>query len=620
MAGMFDDLIPAGAKTAPAGGMFDDLIPQKPAAPGGYEPSSVWPEPLRGLMKFMQGPARDVAGRATTNVVTGIPDALGAVVNQGLRKAGVDAQIPLPGPALRKAVGVNEMDPNAGLAQKIGENALGMALGSGIAGPAFVGPTTPGIADYGWKLLGLGTDATLSTLASDYLGQKFGELGSVLGGAGGAAARPMMGPTAARAINAVGGKPQGGAIYDASVNREIRPTAGMVGNQTVGNVERGIGAFPLSGFPVNRARDVALADMTQARDAASTGLNGGPMPPQVNVPEIGQRVIDANAGVYGRAQARQDALEQNIGSQTPVDAAPIVTALEQSAAQTDPATAAAVRARGASLESIYPPAPTQTVMGPGGSTYTTTGPQPTTVPYGRLKDWRTRLREDQEGLPAMQGAQLAAGRQAATDAMRTAAQAQGLGPEFDAANQQYTAVLGNGPGASASTRGAPDIIGLNPQEAGNIGLAARNAPEVLDPIVSQGATDQVGAALIHDLGQPRTSGSQYTFSPQDFFREWTAMSPRGRQVWGGRYEQALNDIATAAQDYNLPPQSQGLNKTLGTIAELMSTFGAPALVPLASALESGPVVRSLAGRNGGVGDTLMRIAPRVAVGAGSGVQ
>lgn len=588
----------------------------------------------------------NMLGRVGTNMITGPMDMAALAANKFAEKTegtwldklfsggqpaanvpwgGADnnaSRVPYAGPALREQIGIKEQDPNAGYIERGIETALNV-----IAGRNAMGVTAPTTRQAVTQVAA----PTVGSIAGEDIGRAIGGedgaiLGSIVGGGGGS----IAGNIATRPLALMGGA-NAGAIYDAGQNVGARVTAGQVGNGGVKWLEKSIGALPLAGWGINRAREQASQGIEAARDRAINMITQGG---SVGV-EPGQRggalitgAQQAESRIQKALSAEQDALERNIGSQTPVRIRPALDASRAAASSTDDINAAPILARANQLES----------MSPTGATARDPTAPIETVPYGVAKDFRTNINTKRDGLDPVAGHLQDPITSSITDAMREAARFRGVERDFDFANTRYAQAQPTlqelrRVGGEYDPRSGMHRDGLDAKQADNFINHGLSAPERLAPFadtLDPRAWNYVAGSTIAGMGQQPRGG----FRPDMFAQQWggvgesKGVNPQSAALLtqnAPRAQAVLDDAATLGRAYNIPVAAEGLSRAIGglTAASALGAAGYGAFgpwgLPLAMApsflMESGPVVRGLAGRATPIADTIYSRMPGMMTGA-----
>lgn len=601
--------------------------------------------------------AGDTISRVVTNAnpVLGAGDLGAAAYNIGkgyISAPGDLPDMPYPSAAVRGAAGIPELPADASIGRRIAEGTGSALLGNpkSLVGDAF---------DVGKSVVRAGTDVTLAeggARAGEAIGGALGDsqLGSLLGAITGALTRPVVQSGAGRLASNYGNS-QAGEIFDATRRATgENPTAGMVGTPGVASMEKAAGSFPFGSGPVQGARDRVRTGLEGAAGEAATAIRGGPAAETPVLPgHVGQAVTDAAAAERGLsfdyAKANADNLGRTMAGR-PVPLDPVDAGMaEVNAAGRGLPELTDLGQWYERLQNERPPAPVlvpgqpagppiphfavNPVPGPDGtlsSVFThnlpgtpavppVMGPQPNTVPWEVMQNTKQSI-----------GAGTAAGKPfdqrlsdilygGIKDAERAAANSvPGANGLFDRASEAYATNIGKN---GVVDRLNPLAGGFDPKTGKPIAdptlknyemlKRGMRAPGAMDVFANDVPVEAAGPAfgnLVDTLGRPATPGTDFTFSPQKFAKEWDATMPESRDIAtrtapGAR--QRLDDVATAGRAYDLPPQAQGLSRALGALATMVQGGGllnipgaAVAAIPygIGKTMESDAFVRSLAGR------------------------
>lgn len=512
-------------------------------------------------------------------------------------------RLPYAGPALRSALGVPEQSANASLPERALETATNVLFAHKMTGTpitaASVAKPTAGI-EAGGEL-------------GEMVGGEDGRMvGSILGGGGASIAAERAG-----SLLRPFGAENAGDVYDAAQRLGVRVTAGQVGDGGAKWLEKSIGAVPWMGLGVNRAREEAAAGLRNVRDRVAADVNGGMTPdasPGVMGSFFREGAERADDRIQGRLSAQQEALEQAIGSDTPVNVRPVQDTLASMAQGTDDQGAAGLLGRLGQLNSMAPGGATaRFATGPFAPLMNSGGPGPSAVPYGVVKDFRSHLGRDMDGQPALEAHQSRPVYGALTDAMEETANARGQGDQFRAANEAYSDAQ---PTLDSLRRvaGKKDVKGerVNPMDDVRAETYLRRLARTragLEPYAESFTPEDWGGVagpMIARLGQR----DRAEFRPDNMAIDLGHISDEGLASLTQNSPNAfgeLHDAGTLGRAYNIPQQSEGLSRAIGGLTmagtigsgvySALGPTGLPLMLAPGFALESGPVVRGLAGRS-----------------------
>lgn len=528
---------------------------------------------------------RSTIGRVATGIVGGIPDLAIKFQNAGLNPfdyvgKGVDyllgtetptAKIPEITPLLRQATGTPELPVDASATRNFLEGAAqvagsGGARGVGLAvqnAPTAAAAVLPAATAAGRYIAAPVIGSTVGANLGEMVGGEKGQLiGSVLGGAA-----PNVRPSAmVERYYGRYGRPDAPDIAAAAERQNITPTAGMLGNERIQNLEReiagrGTGVFP---NPVNTAREQTLVQMREAADRAAEAR--GAQHPSPTTGTIGENVLttaeQTAQNLRAQSSAVQGALMSRIGPDAPVNVAGTYAALQAQIARTSPDVAAPMQARLSALEQMMPRDQVgRVITGPNGEI---------NIPYERVKDWRSNLGRGTQTQEPVRAGHLDQIYGPVTDAMREAAARRGVAPaDFDAAMDVTRTLQGSGgpvryfEGIAGKEGAAGRVGGLPPDRAFNrvvdeqnpVGLQRfeQNAP---------GALDRIAGETLRMRSQ-ETLGGGGAAGPRRFAGWWETMNPESQRILGGSQQPAMSDVSRAAGAYDYPPRGTGLTRSIG---------------------------------------------------------
>jgi hypothetical protein len=524
----------------------------------------------------------NTARRVIGGAITGIPDTVIGIGNAlvraggsggGLGMAGVEPgsvkEAPYVGPMLNKATGGQELPPEASTARQLLEGGGSALLGGGanlVRSAVSAAPTAAAAVMPAARALLTGTVApTVGShyggQAGGYVGEKLGDretgtlLGSLFGGAAGAGASSA--PTRYTDWRFRGqGSENAPAVAAAAERQGVTPSAGMLGNERIQSRERMLAnRFGGSDFTVgrrNEARDqigAALDRMTEARGSTDAAPTPG---------SIGYDVTDvARVGrdqLAERSSTGQQELMDRVGPRTDVDIAGVLAEMERVRGRTDPGTAQPIDARLNTLRQMLPGYEDGQVTSH-------------TVPYERLKDWRTSLRQRSQNYDPVPGRFAGDIYRATTDAMRNAAEGAGVPGEFFDTTQARTAgIMGpGGPHEQLST-----VAGSEPSSAYSYLKGGEQNPGRLRELQATGspALDRIFGDYLRLMGNDTINNpNQGSRGPAQFATRIEKMDPQALDVIGGAQRPDVMDIATLARSFDYPTSQTGLGRTMGPIGQ-----------------------------------------------------
>lgn len=591
--GATDQLFPAGVSQTSLGRRGDSTGPSwnapTPAAPPSDLPT-VQEKLVADRGAESPNSINNLIDRNLTNRLTMLHDIPAAAYNIGARYLGYpDKQVQAWGPQMREAAGSKEMPEDAPLWQRLLE---GVAAGGRIKGAAGVPvvsaqsliPATTGAVggELGQKLAtAAGIDPQLGGL-----------LGGALGGAGPRATGNLVRAGTAAMYRGYGA-PNAPQLYEQGQRNNVRMTGASLGNPTISDLEATLGARPGSGPTVMAGR----RDMRNDIQDVIQGVADQQGATMRRAPLIGTAVRDAAVAarddLQQRSSGRQQAMEDQIGAQTPVNVASLDRTISRLPGQTTPELSDPAIARLNTLRRMYPE-PDENVQGP---------PAPE-VAYGRLKDWRSNLLNTYEGKPPLANTVANPIKIEARGLMRDTAEQQGVpGHQFDVTQARTRAFTGEGGHAETtgnvadrSNRGAFKYL-----MQGGEGDPQRLQDFRRDVNAAQGVT--VGEPLVNSLyGSHLNQLLDTVFNtrkgsalgPIKFADRIDEMDPRslGQFAGGPQGAQRIQDAADLSRALHRPTVqggganalidgiTQGVNKLTGPVAGLAT--GEPAIATVSA--------------------------------------
>lgn len=591
-------------------------------------------------------PTVNMAGNVAANVA-GLPwDAPAAISNaithtaQNYGYAKGEPDIPYLAPSMKESLGLT---PNTGPVSSRIENALTIAStgGEGLVPRLVKGTVGEGLAEggsYAGQKIAQATDPRLSPLleqvgaltanAAPYE-QGFSKL-----------LTPLRGKNAGQTYDAAVDTQD--AINQANPNEPMtRPpiTTGMVGSPVVQQFERALGAVPILGQGVESARENAKEGMVQGRDLAAEQVGSTPTDTTATAPgtalkygtqdylnNVGQRmdnienaIADNNQGPGGGAALIDvhGLLNTLQGMKTTTDAAGNVhpNVAPEIGAMIDAETNRINSARTPEDPQLH----AQLVNDISGIQTQLNSPQtpPQQIPYlqaqlaqkaaqldANLKVPFNVLRQmktlnsydvNADGTPTLNGHM---GGQV-LDAYRDTIQnhVNGLDPQLGA---QYQGLNDEYKVASTASR----AIGNN-NEASLTSMLRRGlgSPSTIEDVANTPVWGQAAGNTIRQLG----TNPKGEFVPRDFAGVWDNVTPATKLAYtqtapNDTAVRTLNNVSQLARNFNIPPQTGGLSKSLAALEFLNKALegvglkGALAAMPLGYLGQSMPVIRTLAGR------------------------
>ena len=510
----------------------------------------------------------NVSDRVMTGAIAGLPDLAGAGYNAVIRAAGhPDAQVGSLRAKMLEQTGAPELGPDASTTQQLLEGGGSALLGGGAgavrsaiaAAPTMLRSIVPAART-------LATTVAVPTVGAHFGGEAGGAiadrlgldpqtgalLGSLVGG-GGAAAGPGAFDRYTHWKYSDQGRPNAPEIAAAAERQGVTPTAGMLGNTDIQAAERQLAAKPGAMSYINDRRQTAQQQMADALDRAAVARGSTDVAPTSG--SIGYNVADAARA--GRDQladissAGQQRLMNQVGPRTPADVSGVLAAMEAIRQRTDPGTAQPIDARMGTLRQMLPRDPEGNVIS-------------SEVPYERLKDWRTNLRERSQNYDPVPGRFAGQIYDATTGAMRDAAESSGVSPQmFDNVQARTRGIMGEG-----GPHGQLDqLAGSEPTTAFNFLRGGEQNPARLRMLQANTgpAMDRISGDYVRQLGG-QTLNTQGARGPINFANRWEGIHPEARDVIGGRQAPDINDVASLARSFDYPTSQTGLGRTVGPMA------------------------------------------------------
>ena len=552
-----------------------------------------------------------------TGIIGGIPDLAIKIQNAGLNPfdmvgAGVDkllgtttptAKIPEITPLLRQATGTPELPEDASTARHFLEGAAqvagsGGARGVGLAiqgAPTATAAILPAAGAVGRNIVAPIVGSTVGANVGEAIG---GEKGQVIGSVVGGMAGNMPSPSGmVERYYGRQARPDAANIAAAAERQGITPTAGMLGNERIQDLERSIAGRSTGPLPnpVVNARERTLVQMREAADRAAAARGGTHPAPTAGT--IGENVLSTAEqtaqNLRGQSSAVQGGLMGRIGPDAPVNVAGTYAALQEQIGRTSPDVATPMRARLSALEEMMPRDQAgRVITGPNGEI---------NIPYQRIKDWRSNLGRGTQTQEPVRAGHLDQIYGPITDAMRETAISQGVHPaEFDAAMGVTRSLTGSGGPVRALEKiagkeGTAGRVGAMPperafnrvvdeQNPAGLQLLEQHAPGALDRI----AGDTLRMRSQETLGQGGTGGTGAPIEgvrgggargAANFANWWGTMAPESQRILGGNQRPAMEDVSQSATAFNYPTRQTGLTRALGgQSAGLATRFGAAGIL------------------------------------------
>ena len=580
--------------------------------------------------------------------VTALPwDAPASIINAAMKTAqnygyAQDAPaVPYFGPKLKSDAGIT---PTSGQVAPRIENALTIAstLGESVLPSLFKGAAFEGLGEGGSYVGHEAAQAIDPRL--DPLFQTGGALvanASPFEQAGSLIARPIRGKDAGKTYDAA--MQTQADVNAANPNDEMtRPpiTLGQVGSPLVKGAERVFGAVPILGMGVESARANATEGMVQGRNTAATAVGANPANTtrnaagdalywgvRRNLTDVGQRMDNIENTIANNTQGPG-------GGAAFMDPHNLIDRLDGLKWTTDPTTGRIYSPNEAGVNSMIDAeiarvnqnrvpedqgvhAQAQSDIAAATATLSNPASTPQTVQQATTSLLQAQATMDanlkipfqvarQMKTQAGYSANQSLGQQptlndhlagANVDAYRDAIQqhVNGLDPQL---GQQYQDLNSQYKSASDANRAIGD------RHEGTLTSMVRTgmtAPSEVAEVAQTPVWNQAAGNQLRQLGQ-NTKGE---FVPRDLAATWDAMTPQAKQLYTQTQPSAadtLDNVSQLARNYNIPPETGGLTKSLAWLEALNHAIehvglkGALGAAPLGYMAESMPTIRAVAGR------------------------
>jgi hypothetical protein len=588
------------------------------------------------------GPAANMAANVGANVVSLPWDAPAAITNaitktaQNYGYAQGEPDFPLLAPKLKSDLGIT---PTSGQVAPRVENALTIAstLGESILPSLTKGAVMEGLGEGG-----------------SYVGQKVAEntdprlspILQVLGAIGPNALPWEQG--ASVALSPLRAK-DAGATYDAAMQTQAdvnaaggnmtRPplTLGQVGGPFIKGAERAFGAVPVLGVGIDSARENAKEGMVQGRDTAATAVGATPTDTTPNA--SGSSLYWGVRRNLTDVAQRMDNVENTIsnyqgptGGDALIDVHPLLDSLQGMKTKTDaagnvhpnvaPELGGMIDNEIANINSARTPedpalhvqlqsqiqglhnqindpnTPPQDIPALQAQLDQAAAAMDANlkVPFNVLRQMKTLQGYEVNpttGMPTLNGHM--GGK--VLDAYRDTIQQHvngldpQLGAQYSALNDQYKTAADASRAIGNSNEGT-----LTSMMRTGMGSPSEVAEVSQTPVWGQAAGNQ-----IRQTGQ----NTQGEFVPRAFAAQWESMTPAAKLLYTQTHPGAaetLDNVSQLARNYDIPPQTGGLSKSLGWLEVLNQMIehvglkGALGAAPLGYIAESMPTIRAVAGR------------------------
>jgi hypothetical protein len=506
--------------------------------------------------------------RIVTGTATAIPDTVIAIGNAMQRFRG-EPEAPYLGPKMLEAGGGVPLPSDASWTRQISEGGASALLGGGANAIRAAVQRAPGWIS---SIMPAATTFAKTTVAPTVASNAGGQVGGALGGETGALLGSLIGGAAPGAPGAVKsaiyshyagqGKPNAPEIALQAERQGIPTTAGMLGNEGVQHVERGLAGKPGAVNFINNRRQGSINAVQDAINRVADAR--GSIDHEPSPFSIGQNVTDtartAAQDLRTRIGGEQQGLEDRVGFHTEV---PVIDIIHAAHAQMPGLSVPGRDAIGYRINEHLSPLITRDAAG---QPILTANGSPT-VKYGLLRQWRTDL-----GRSFDQGRYPPATQQLygpATAALRDAAAQRGIPPhEFDAIQARTQAAVGEQQHpAQPNAPALEQVAGREPAAAFSYLQGGANNPDrlrMLDAAGGHGMSQTFGDWL-RMIGN-KTLGKGDARGPINFADQVSAprMDPGALDVIAGPHAPDVRDIAGVARAINYPTSQTGLTRAVGS--------------------------------------------------------
>jgi hypothetical protein len=500
-----------------------------------------------------------------------------------------ETKIPEVTPLLRQATGTPELPADASGTRRFLEGAATVGVGGGAravgsaiqAAPTATAAILPAVTATARNIVAPVVGSEVGGNVGEKLGGERGQvLGSLLGGLAGSAPSPS---SVVERYYGRQARPGADDIAAKAKAEGITPTAGMLGNEKIQDLERAISGKGTAFLPnpVVDARERTLVQMRERADQAAT--DRGALHPSPTPGTIGERVLDTAdqtaQALKQRSSDVQQGMYDRIGN-APVNVASTYAALRSEIGSTDPITAKPMVQRLEALAQMMPRDRAGRVMvGANGEI---------NVPINAFKDWTGGLGARTQTLEPVPGKHLSRIYGPARDAMRETAVAEGVSPaEFDITQGVTRSLVGSGGPvkyfekiAGKEGTSGEQVGGMAPERAFNRVVDEQNPqglqrleqhadPQALDRI----AGDTLRLRTQETLGHGGTGGTGAPIEgvrgggaagARRFANWWESMSPEAQRILGGNRQGTMQNLSELSGAFNYPTRQTGLSRAMGS--------------------------------------------------------
>ncbi len=506
----------------------------------------------------------------------GTVDEMAAAAPPGVIKDVTTALFPSKDPLIDLAKeyhgGIQDDNPNYPGTSQFFED-VGMGVGSLGAGPllsigkASAGPITQKVGQYGddmWNMVkanplkAVGAEVAASGGAATGRGiaeeTEMGPVASFFAELMGSMSPSIAATSLPRAATHLLGREGAEESLEAMTRQNVRPSVGLTGSRTAGQIESGASALPLFSSVPENVRTQQFDQFSDALTGAADNVRpNGPM-----VGEMGEQIYDIAEGGAQRMKAgfsgREDDLMKAIGADTPVNTTGTREALEQMLQTADAKTADALQNEIAMLDRIADEAGN--------------------APYGKFRNFRSNFGAEIQDTGILSGAQkqMYAG---ATQDLQEAATKAGVGDDFKSLMSEQAAAHADDVRLSegGDFKQAKSLKGGQIERSQAFLKQAYKNPDKMQYLQRNATPEQwsqLRADIAHDLGLAKAGAQDAggeVISPSKFSTEWAAMDPRVKNMLfdddlGTR--QTLDDLALIAEDFQRRGLEANSSRTAGT--------------------------------------------------------
>jgi hypothetical protein len=537
--------------------------------------------------------ADNTIGRVVAGAIGGIPDLAIGGYNAGARFIGSPkSQAEYVTPKMLANSGTAALPADAGLARQLLEAGGSAFLGGGAGaatGPLQAARVTAATTGKAIPIISttarMAAPTVVPTVAGHYGGEGGAQIGKLLGdeetgryigsllGGSVLAAKPAA-QSIIHQLYAGEGRADAPQIAAAAARQGVTPTAGMLGNESILRLEQKRSGQAGAADVIQEARSNARNQIGAAADRSAVERGSTAAQPTEGTigAKLSQAAGESAESLRAASDARQSALTDRIGADTPVAVDPVrergYSIMTDPNARLMPTQRLAIDQR---LTDELPPLITRNAGGdPIQQPIGTGGRMSDTAPYGDFAGFRTELGKSIERGGARQPA-TAELYPPATDVMREAAVRQGVDPRnFNNVNDMTRAIERTTPATPGGPIGDyPTLqryINEDPARAYsylNSGYQNPNVPGILEatghPLVREILGDQMRLVANQTINNPQGGARR----PAQYAEHYTGMEPESRAISLGDQLANVSDQVGLARALDIPPQQNGLTRSVG---------------------------------------------------------